>query len=69
MPEKDCFVYPLTSPRKHWIMKGKRRDTSWFSMIDDDWPTVKKGFETWLSNSNFDENGRQKRGLKECREN
>lgn len=49
-------------------MKGKRRDTAWFSMIDDDWPAVKKGFEAWLSDSNFDDNGRQKRGLKECRD-
>jgi hypothetical protein len=49
-------------------MKGKRRDTAWFSMIDDDWTTVKKGFTLWLSEDNFDESGRQKRGLKECRE-
>lgn len=54
--------------RKHWIMKGKRRDTAWFSMIDDDWPAVQRGFNLWLDSSNFDENDRQKRGLLECRE-
>ncbi|KAM6484638.1 acyl-CoA N-acyltransferase [Trichoderma sp. SZMC 28011] len=54
--------------RKHMIVKGRRRDSAWLSIIDDEWPAVQKGFEVWLDESNFDENGKQKRGLKECRE-
>jgi hypothetical protein len=54
--------------RKHIICKGKWRDTAWFSVTDDDWSVVKKGSEAWLDPSNFDEQGRQKRGLRECRE-
>ncbi|KAL6860695.1 hypothetical protein ACO1O0_004728 [Amphichorda felina] len=54
--------------RKHIICKGKWRDTAWFSITEDEWPVVKKGFEVWLDASNFDDEGRQKRGLRECRE-
>ncbi|KAK1529710.1 acetyltransferase [Colletotrichum paranaense] len=54
--------------RKHMVAKGRRRDTAWFSIIDDEWPVVKAGLETWLSEENFDENGKQRKGLKQCRE-
>lgn len=58
----------LTAHRKHMIVKGRFRDSAYYAMTDDDWPAVKRGFEAWLDESNFDENGRQRRGLKECRE-
>ncbi len=35
--------------RQHRIVKGRNRDTAWFSMLDHEWPTAKKAFETWLS--------------------
>ncbi|PTB62611.1 acyl-CoA N-acyltransferase [Trichoderma citrinoviride] len=54
--------------RKHMIVKGRRRDTAWLSIIDDEWEAARRGFELWLDESNFDENGKQKRGLRECRE-
>lgn len=54
--------------RKHLVIKGRRRDTVWLSITDEEWPTVKGGLEAWLSADNFDENGRQRRGLKQCRE-
>lgn len=50
------------------IVKGRRRDSAWLSIIDDEWPAVQKGFEVWLDKSNFDANGKQKKGLRECRE-
>jgi hypothetical protein len=50
------------------IIKGRFRDTAWFSMTDDEWPAAKRGLETWLDDSNFDENGKQKRALKDCRD-
>lgn len=54
--------------RKHMVIKGRQRDTAWFSITDEEWDGVKKGFERWLADDNFDEAGRQKKGLKECRD-
>ncbi|KAL2126306.1 hypothetical protein VTI74DRAFT_1210 [Chaetomium olivicolor] len=54
--------------RKHMIIKGRFRDTAWFGMTEDEWPAVKRGFETWLDDSNFDENGKQRRTLRHCRD-
>lgn len=53
--------------RQHMIIKGRNRDTAWFSMLDTNWPTVKKGFEMWLNDSNFDEEGKQKQNLEALR--
>jgi hypothetical protein len=49
------------------IIKGRSRDTAWYSITEDEWPVIKKALETWLSDDNFDENGRQIRDLKEIR--
>jgi RimJ/RimL family protein N-acetyltransferase len=49
--------------RQHMIVKGRTRDTAWFSMIDSEWPKRKEAFETWLQPSNFDAEGRQKTSL------
>lgn len=49
------------------VYKGRNRDTAWFSILDRDWPKVKRGFETWLSPENFDAGGRQRHGLAACR--
>ncbi|MDN5926569.1 MAG: GNAT family N-acetyltransferase [Hyphomicrobiales bacterium] len=53
--------------RQHLIVKGKNRDTAWFSMVDSEWPLNRKVFEGWLDPSNFDSEGRQKRRLEEIR--
>jgi len=34
--------------RQHYIIKGRNRDTAWFSMIDKEWPVLKKNMEKWL---------------------
>jgi RimJ/RimL family protein N-acetyltransferase len=49
--------------RQHMIIKGRNRDTAWFSMLDTEWPVVKEGFERWLEEGNFDEDGRQRKSL------
>ena len=49
--------------RAHMIVKGRNRDTAWFSMIDTDWPAIKARFEAWLSPRNFDARGRQRSRL------
>lgn len=49
--------------RQHKVYKNRNRDTSWFSMLDKEWPARKEGYEAWLEPSNFDSNGQQKRKL------
>jgi len=48
-------------------VKGRRRDTSWFSVIEEEWDIVKVALEEWLRDENF-EDGKQKRKLEEIRE-
>lgn len=45
--------------RQHMVVKGRNRDTAWFSIIDADWPRLRPGFEAWLAPDNFDSSGRQ----------
>ncbi len=45
--------------RQHMIVKGRNRDTAWFSMLDQEWPDRKSAFERWLDARNFDADGRQ----------
>jgi len=49
--------------RQHFIVKGRNRDTAWFSMLDSEWPARKAAFERWLAPENFDAQGRQKVSL------
>ena len=49
--------------RQHQIVKGRNRDTAWFSMLDTEWPMRKAAFERWLAPDNFDGGGRQKVSL------
>ncbi|KAG0645162.1 Uncharacterized protein D0Z07_9163 [Hyphodiscus hymeniophilus] len=54
--------------RKHMIVKGRNRDSAWFSVVDDEWVGgVKHALEEWLEKSNFDENGQQVRKLEDIR--
>jgi RimJ/RimL family protein N-acetyltransferase len=45
--------------RQHQVFKGMNRDTAWYSILDSEWPALKKSFELWLDESNFDANGKQ----------
>lgn len=49
--------------RKHLVVKGKNRDTAWFSITDDEWPRVRQAYETWLDPENFDSDGNQRFSL------
>ena len=49
--------------RQHLIVKGRNRDTAWFSIIDKEWPARKAAFERFLSPDNFDPQGKQKLSL------
>jgi RimJ/RimL family protein N-acetyltransferase len=52
--------------RQHMIAKGRNRDTTYFSMLDSEWPARKAAFERWLAPANFDRDGRQKTKLGEA---
>ncbi|MFN5999293.1 MAG: GNAT family N-acetyltransferase [Paracoccaceae bacterium] len=49
--------------RNHLIVKGRNRDTAWFSVIDSEWPALAEAYAAWLSPSNFDAKGRQRERL------
>ena len=53
--------------RQHMVVKGRNRDTAWFSMTDGEWPLRKAAFEAWLAPENFDEAGRLRKSLAELR--
>jgi RimJ/RimL family protein N-acetyltransferase len=52
--------------RNHQIVKGRNRDTAWYAITGDEWPTIRLAFATWLNSENFDANGSQRRTLREC---
>jgi len=59
------FVYEgLFRQATHY--KGRNRDTTWFSITDEEWPRVRAAHDAWLSPENFDGEGRQKRRLQDC---
>ena len=49
--------------RQHMIVKGRSRDTAYFSMLYSEWPARKAAFEQWLSPENFHSAGRQNASL------
>ncbi|KIT14558.1 GNAT family N-acetyltransferase [Jannaschia aquimarina] len=49
--------------RQHMVVKGRNRDTAWFSILDREWPFLRPAFEAWLDPGNFDPHGRQRRAL------
>ncbi|MGP2493704.1 GNAT family N-acetyltransferase [Mesorhizobium sp. PUT5] len=53
--------------RQHMVAKGENRDTAWYSIIDKEWPALKKAYEAWLEPANFDAEGRQRKRLEELR--
>jgi RimJ/RimL family protein N-acetyltransferase len=54
--------------RQATVYKGRNRDTAWFSIIDTEWPPLRKAFERWLDPSNFDAQGLQRQSLASLRE-
>lgn len=49
--------------RRAVINKGRSRDTTWFAMVDEEWPALKAAYEQWLDPANFDAQGKQKSSL------
>jgi RimJ/RimL family protein N-acetyltransferase len=53
--------------RQAVVYKRRSRDTAWFSVIDSEWPVLRRGFERWLDPANFDGDGRQRASLSALR--
>jgi RimJ/RimL family protein N-acetyltransferase len=53
--------------RNDMVMKGRSRDTAWYSITDEDWPKLDKALTGWLAASNFAPDGRQLRTLEDFR--
>jgi len=49
--------------RQAQVVKGRNRDTAWFSIIDSEWPALRAAFERWLDPANFAADGTQRRSL------
>ena len=64
--ERLGFVYE-GQHRMHMITRGRRRDTDWYSIIEEEWPSRRDALLAWLSPDNFDPGGTARRGLAEIR--
>jgi RimJ/RimL family protein N-acetyltransferase len=64
--ERLGFVYEGIF-RQAQVLKGRNRDTAWFSILDGEWPALRAAFEAWLEPENFDADGRQRRTLASLR--
>jgi RimJ/RimL family protein N-acetyltransferase len=49
--------------RQAMVVKGRNRDTAWFSVLDGEWPAVRDRLDAWLDPANFDAAGVQRRRL------
>lgn len=49
--------------RQATVVKGRNRDTAWYSILDSEWPARRAAFERWLAPENFDATGRQRQRL------
>ena len=49
--------------RNHMVIKGRNRDTAWYAITEEEWPPLRKAFEDWLEDGNFDSSGEQRRSL------
>jgi len=52
------FTYEGTF-RNDMVVKGRNRDTCWYSMLESEWAVIEAGFEAWLDPDNFDKDGAQ----------
>ena len=49
--------------RQATVVKGRNRDTAWYSIIDSEWPALKAAYQAWLVPGNFDVLGKQRMRL------
>ena len=49
--------------RMHQVVKGRQRDTDWYSIVGDEWPRCRDALVAWLDVANFAPDGTPRRGL------
>jgi RimJ/RimL family protein N-acetyltransferase len=50
--------------RAHMIVRGKRRDSAYYSLLAEEWPPRRAALLEWLDPANFDPEGRARRRLR-----
>lgn len=60
------FTYEGTL-RAHMVVKGRLRDTAYFSILDAEWPRCRAAVLSWLDDANAAPDGSTRRGLAEIR--
>jgi hypothetical protein len=45
------------------IVKGKNRDTAWYSILREEWPQIREIFLEWLDDANFSQDDIAKQAL------
>jgi RimJ/RimL family protein N-acetyltransferase len=53
--------------RNDMVVKGRSRDTAWYAIVADEWPSLAAALERWLAPGNFATDGAQKRTLESFR--
>ncbi|WP_203074655.1 GNAT family N-acetyltransferase [Falsiroseomonas ponticola] len=49
--------------RAHLVVKGRRRDTAFYSILEDEWPERRARIAAWLDDANWDHAGRPRGSL------
>ena len=49
--------------RQAIVYRSRNRDTTWYAIIDAEWPRLRNAYERWLAPENFDAEGRQRERL------
>ncbi len=60
------FVYEGRH-RAHLVVKGRLRETDWYSIVGDEWPRCRDAVLAWLDPANFAADGTALRGLASIR--
>ena len=64
--ERLGFVYEGTL-RAHMVAKGRLRDTAYYSILAEEWPSRRDAMLAWLDPANFAPDGTARRGMAEFR--
>lgn len=62
--ERLGFTYEGTF-RNHMVVRGVSRDSDGLSIIDEEWPLIRRALKTWLDDNNFMADGGQVRTLRQ----
>ena len=65
--ERLGFTYEGTL-RAVQVVKGRQRDTAYFSILADEWPRCRDALLAWLDDANATPDGTTRRGLAEIRQ-